>query len=109
MNKAKRESIIALLTKLGYEVNESLYSNRLSHYYSVKKDGLEIRMLLNNAIVHFYILENGSGKQVCAYGLVLASGSNIADGKQHESYKTLVDLTWEIRDLLNIQVPTIIL
>lgn len=94
------------LKQIGYEVHGLSYNNRLSHYYSVKKNALNIRMLLNKTIAHFYILD--SGKQVCAYGLVLASGGNIADGKEHESYKTLVDLTWEIKDLLNIQTKTLI-
>ena len=107
MNKAKRESIIALITKLGYDVTEIGDNNRLTHTYTIKKDKVSFKLLLNKTVILVSYLEDG--KQLSGYGLVLESGGNIADGKQHEHYKTLVDLIWEIRDLLNIQIPTIIL
>lgn len=108
MNKAKRQLIIALLIKLGYDIKDLFYSNRLNHYYHVTKGDVKFSLLLNKTAVYFSFHEP-SGKQVCSYGLLLANGGNIASGKDHENYKTLVDLAWEIKDLLKIDTPTIIL
>ena len=107
MNKQKRVLIIALLTKLGYTVTELERSTRLDHYYTVSKDGIEFSLLLNKDIVYFFIMEDN--KTICSYGLLLGDGGNVAHGKTHSTYKTLVDLSWDMRDLLNLQVPTIIL
>ena len=108
MNKAKRQLIIALLIKLGYEVKDLFYSNRLNHYYHITKDDVKFSVLVNKTAVLFSFNEP-SGQQVCNYGLLLANGGNIAHNKDHEHYKTLVDLAWEIKDLLKIDTPTIIL
>jgi len=108
MNNKKRLLIIALLTKLGYNVTELSYSNRLDHYYTVTKDNFEFSLLLNSKIIFMTVHELDENNAKCSYGLLL-DGNNIAHGKEHPSYKTLVDLSWEFRNLLNIQIPTIIL
>lgn len=109
MNKAKRKSIITLLTKLGYTIVERDGGNRLHHFYSVTKDGVHFSLYMTNEAIQFNKNDAENRNSVCTYALLLKTGGNVAYGKEHELYKTFVDLSWELRDLLNIQIPTIIL